>query len=64
MRLAHDYPDRSVLLDVWHVVEYDGVPRPLESQLLRWVAAERLHEAGLLPADRPIVERILRRLCG
>lgn len=58
MQLSHDYADRRVRLDIWHVLDYTGCPRPLERQRLRWVAAEQLEQAGLLAADRPIVERI------
>lgn len=64
MRLAHDYPDRRVLLDIWHVVSYEGEPMPLERQRLRWVPAAELSEAGLLPADLPIIERIRERFGG
>ncbi len=58
MRLAHDYADRRVLLDIWHVVAYEGRPRPLEAQALRWVRAGELDGAGLLAADRPIIDGI------
>jgi 8-oxo-dGTP diphosphatase len=54
--LVHDYPDRRVLLDVWRVLSFEGEPQPLEAQPLRWVATEALEDAGLLPADRPIVD--------
>src|SRR5690606_30648453 len=36
--LEHHYDDRSVLLDLWHVVSFTGEPRGLEGQALRWVA--------------------------
>ncbi len=29
IRLRHTYPERRVLLDVWQVTEYDGVPQAL-----------------------------------
>jgi 8-oxo-dGTP diphosphatase len=54
----HAYPDRTVILDVWDVQQYTGEPRALEGQPLRWEAVDRLLEAGLLPADRPIVDAI------
>lgn len=61
MRLAHDYPERRVLLDIWHVVAWEGEPKPLERQRLRWVPAAELDAAGLLAADLPIIERIRER---
>jgi 8-oxo-dGTP diphosphatase len=56
IELVHDYPDRSVFLDVWLVLAFSGEPHGREGQPLRWVAIEELGDAGLLEADRPIVE--------
>lgn len=56
----HAYPERTVLLDVWSVIDYDGEPRALEGQPLRWESLDRLLDIGLLEADRPIVEALLR----
>ena len=56
------YPDRAVRLDVWWVLAYSGEARSREGQALRWVAASELGAAELLPADRPIVAAIQRRL--
>ncbi len=54
----HVYPERTVLLDVWTVTRHAGEPRALEGQPLRWEAVDRLLDAGLLDADRPIVEAL------
>ena len=51
----HPYPHRIVLLDLWHVTEYTGEPKPLEGQPLQWVAVDALHSVGLLAADAPMV---------
>jgi 8-oxo-dGTP diphosphatase len=56
--LAHDYPDKRVLLDVWHVRRYGGDVTARERQPLRWVAADELRGLRLLEADWPIVERL------
>ena len=56
--LEHDYPDKRVRLDVWHVLRYRGEARALEGQPLRWVTAAECRELPLLPADGPIVERL------
>jgi 8-oxo-dGTP diphosphatase len=53
--LDHDYPDRHVRLDFWQVHRFSGEPEPRERQRLRWVAVGELGEAGLLPADAPVV---------
>jgi 8-oxo-dGTP diphosphatase len=54
----HPYPHRTVLLDLWHVTEYSGVPLPLEGQPLKWVATDALETVGLLAADAPMVPAI------
>jgi 8-oxo-dGTP diphosphatase len=58
LSLRHDYPDRSVLLAVWLVASYVGVPRGAEGQALRWVTLAELGDVNLLPADWPIVETL------
>jgi mutator protein MutT len=55
MRVRHDYPTREILLDVWVVRSYTGVPEGLEGQALRWCPLQELGSADLLPADKPIV---------
>ena len=56
--LVHDYPDKRVRLDVWHVRRYRGDVTARENQPLRWVAAGEFRELKLLEADWPIVERL------
>jgi 8-oxo-dGTP diphosphatase len=60
LRLEHDYGDRLVELDVWHVTRYRGEPHAREGQPLRWIVPPELLRVALLPADRPIVEALLR----
>lgn len=57
-RYPHAYPDRIVYLYVWQVLGWDGEARGVENQPLRWVPVETLNDAGLLPADALIVERL------
>ncbi len=56
--LAHDYPDKSVRLDIWRVRHFTGEVTACEGQLLRWVAVDEFAGLPLLPADWPIVERL------
>ena len=55
VELVHDYPDRTVTLDVWRVLRYGGEPHARERQELRWVSLDELGTIGLLPADEPIL---------
>ncbi len=36
IKIAHDYGEQSVLLDVWTVDEFVGTPQGREGQRLRW----------------------------
>jgi 8-oxo-dGTP diphosphatase len=58
MRLEHRYPDRHVELSLWIVERFSGEPRPLDAQLLKWVAPPLLGREDLLEADRPFVEAL------
>jgi len=62
MSIDHDYPETRVALDVWKILGFTGEPRALEGQEIAWVEAAALREIDLLPADRPIVERLIAGL--
>ena len=55
IRIRHDYRDKSVLLDVWTVREFSGVPHGREGQAVQWVREDRLSEFDFPVANRPIV---------
>ena len=56
--LRHDYPDRRIELATLLVERYAGEPAGREGQALKWVAPPELYTLDLLPADRPIVDRL------
>jgi len=58
IRIRHDYSDRRVLLDVHLVTAWEGEPRGLENQPLRWVAAADLNAYPMPAADSPIVRAL------
>jgi 8-oxo-dGTP diphosphatase len=55
IRIAHDYPDRKVLLDCWSVDGWDGALTAREGHPLAWVRPGDLSDYDLLEADRPMV---------
>lgn len=55
IKVAHDYPDKQVLLDVWEVCEFAGEPHGAEGQPLAWVSARQLPGYEFPEANRPIV---------
>ncbi len=57
-RVSHAYPYGEVLIDMWVVSRYDGEPRGMDGQALRWCGQEELAASELLPADRPLVRAL------
>ncbi len=58
IRVRHDYPDKSVLLDVWRVDAFAGQPHGREGQQIEWVAPEHLLERAYPAANWPIVTAV------
>jgi len=54
--IRHDYPDKSVRLDVWLVTGFEGQAHGAEGQPVRWVSAAELDEYDFPAANGPIVQ--------
>ncbi|UAW99041.1 Nudix family hydrolase [Halopseudomonas nanhaiensis] len=53
--IHHDYPDKSIRLDVWTVDAFDGEAHGAEGQPIRWVRQEELDDYRFPQANAPIV---------
>lgn len=58
IQITHDYPDKSVLLDVHRVIDFIGEPEGREGQQLVWALTENLGKFPMPAADGPIVTAI------
>lgn len=58
LRIRHHYPDKSVLLDVWTISEYSGIPVGKEGQEVAWKPLNSLQSDDFPEAN----ERIIRSL--
>ena len=58
IKVSHDYVDKSVLLDVWHVVNFSGIPIGREGQQLRWCAIDDLNAIDFPAANTPIISAV------
>ena len=54
----HHYPDKSVVLDIWLVTEFEGEPTGNEGQPIKWVATKALDAHDFPEANWPIIEKI------
>jgi 8-oxo-dGTP diphosphatase len=61
LELTHDYTERRVMLSMWTVTAFQGVPSSLDGQALKWVRPAELAVEDLLEADRPIVAALTAR---
>lgn len=55
IRITHDYPDKSVCLDVWEVTAFSGEPHGREGQPVRWVTPDALAAYTFPAANLPIL---------
>ncbi len=58
IRLQHDYPDQSVLLDVWQVAAWQGEAWGKEGQPVRWVPKNTLRHWAFPVANQAIIRAI------
>jgi len=57
--LFHPYPAFDLVMLVYICRIVDGEPRPVEVADLAWVAPQDLPGWDILPADRPLVDRLV-----
>lgn len=62
MVVEHDYPEKSVKLDVWWVREFAGKPQGCEGQQVLWVSAAELDKYAFPEANETIVSAVIRQL--
>lgn len=55
IQIPHDYPDRSILLDLYRIETWDGEPQGREGQPLIWQSPQALDPADFPPADGPAI---------
>ena len=59
MQISHDYIDKSVTLDIWKVIEFEGNPEGAEGQEIRWVSMDELRDYDFPAANQPILQKLL-----
>lgn len=56
--IRHDYPDKSIRLDVWQVDGFTGEPHGAEGQPVRWVSVSELDQYEFPRANEPIIKAV------
>lgn len=62
IEIRHDYSDKSVLLDVCWVDQFEGVAEGREGQPIRWVNAGELADYHFPDANLPIIRAVQQGL--
>ena len=52
---SHGYETFHLLMPLFACRRWEGMPRPIEGQALRWVKPLQLRDYPMPPADRPLV---------
>ncbi len=60
--VSHEYEDFHLFMPLFLCRQWDGFPRPVEGQEIKWVFPGRLSELELVPADVPLAQEIRDRL--
>ena len=58
IKIAHDYSEQSVILDVWIVSEFTGTPQGHEGQTLRWCSITDLIDDDFPAANVAIINAL------
>jgi 8-oxo-dGTP diphosphatase len=58
-KFQHAYPDKVILLDVWHITDYLGEPHGKEGQPIRWVSLNNLPELEIPDANWDVVKMLM-----
>jgi mutator protein MutT len=60
--IEHDYPDIQVCLYPFLCAYKSGDPKPLGCEELRWIDPEKLREYQFPPANKELLEQVIRHL--
>ena len=56
---SHRYDDFHLLMPLYVCRRWEGTPRAMEHQALRWVAPSRLRDFPMPPADEPLIPALI-----
>jgi 8-oxo-dGTP diphosphatase len=57
--VTHNYPGFNLLMPLWICRRWEGTPRGLEGQALKWVRPTALRDYPMPPADEPLIPYLI-----
>ncbi len=64
MEVDHQYPDINVHLTLFHAEIADGEIKMLEHNDIKWITPDEIKNFTFCPADKDILEKIIREYKG
>ena len=58
--VMHEYPDITVHLTLFNATIAEGVPQKLEHNDIKWITADEVLNYEFCPADKEILDKIVR----
>ena len=58
LKIEKDYPDKTLVLNVFHIHEFHGIPKGCENQEIRFVSLNALKNYSFLTANAQIIEQL------
>lgn len=52
---SHTYADFHLLMPLFVCRKWEGIPKPVENQVLKWVEPSKLRDYPMPPADIPLI---------
>jgi len=62
LKVNHDYPKYSVMLDTWRVEKYGGDIKGAEGQAIRWVSLKELKGLSVPAGSQSIIDGLERAM--
>jgi 8-oxo-dGTP diphosphatase len=59
---SHAYPSGHLLMPLYVCRKWQGIVRPLEGQVVKWVRPVRLRDYPMPPADAPLIAPLIELL--
>ena len=59
--IEHDYPEKSVCLEVYTVTDFAGQPQGREGQTIQWINPQQLNEYAFPEANKTIIEALFSK---
>lgn len=58
LKITHDYPNYSVLLDTWRVEKFQGELFGAEGQAIRWLCFQELRNLSMPAGNQSIIDAL------